>query len=178
MKIPSLLILILTLLLIILGEGGSAHQGSRKDLVTTVYQPYNDTTLIYSELGQLALNPSHRVQHLSMQISAEYKGKNRSKPEFVRLLLTAHPKWSLSDERKPRLLIFADGKTFEARGPDKAGYSPSLDFEMMGFAMSREEFLRVARARVVRLQLDEVDLELTDAQRKRLQAFAKELRCR
>ena len=176
MKIPSLLILILTLLLLAPGEGGSAHQGSREDLVTTVYLPYNDTTLIYSDLGQLALNPSHKSRRLMIQISAQYKGKNRIKPDLVRLSIFAHPRWSPSDEHKPRLLIFADGITFDAAGPEKGTYySVSLDLEMMDFALPREQFLHVAGARTVRPQLDGVDLDLTDDQLKRLQAFAKEL---
>jgi hypothetical protein len=176
MKIPSLLVLMLTLLLLAPGEGGSAHQGSREDLVTTVYLPNSDTTLLYSDLGELALYPSHKSRGLSMQIRAEYKGKNRIKPELVQLFLTAHPRWSLSDEHKPRLLIFADRIAFDARGPDNStGYSVSLDFEMMYFVLPREQFLRVAGARTVRRQLDGVDLDLTDAQLKRLKVFGKEL---
>ena len=177
MKIPSLLILMLTLLLLAPVEGGSARQGSREDLVTTVYLPPGDLTLIYSELGELRLNPSNRIRGLSMQISAQYKGQKKIKPELVQLRLGAHPRrWSLSDERTPRLLVFADGRTFDADERDKKiGYSVSLDFEMMDFALPREQFLRVARARTVRLQLDGVDFDLTDAQLKRLKAFAKEI---
>lgn len=176
MKVPSLLVLMLTLLLLAAGETGSAQHGSKEDLVTTVYLPYSDTTLIYSELGPLALNSSHRVRSLILQISAEHKGKNRITPELVRLSLSAQGRWSPGDEHRPHLLIFTDQRTFYARGPDKSTYySPSLDFEMMDFSLPREQFLRVAGARTVRPQLDGVDLRLTDAQLKRLKAFAKEL---
>ena len=176
MKISSLFILMLSLLLLVPAAGGSAHQGTSQDLVTTVYLPYADTTLIYSDLGPLALSPSHRSRNLTMQISAEHKGKDRAKPEFVELKLFARPRWSISDEHKPRLLIFADRRTFDARGPDKStSYSISLDLEWMYFTLPREQFLQVAKARTVRPQLDGVDLDLTDAQLKRLQAFANEL---
>lgn len=176
MKISSLLVLMFTFLLLAPGERGSAHQGS-EDLVTTVYLPYSDTTLIYSDVGPLALNTSHRIRHLMLQIRAEYKGKNRIKPELVRLFLGTHSRWSLSDKHKPRLLIFADRRTLDVSGPENStGYSFSLDLEMMAFAIPREKFLNVARARTVRLQLDGVDLDLTDAQLKRLKAFAKEIK--
>jgi hypothetical protein len=66
--------------------------------------------------------------------------------------------------------------TFNARGPDKRPhYSVSRDVESMYFTLLREQFLQLARARRVKTQLDGVDSDLTDAQVKRLQAFAKEL---
>ncbi|HET6648327.1 MAG TPA: hypothetical protein VFH01_13450, partial [Pyrinomonadaceae bacterium] len=166
----------LGLLVLAPNERGSAHQGGSEELATRIYLHYSDTTMIYSELGLLALNPPNRTRHLTMQIRVEYKGKNRIKPELVQLFLGAYPRWSPSDKHKTHLLIFTDRRTFDVGEPEKSGYSFSLDLEMMNFTLPREQFLSVARATKVRLQLDGVDVDLTDAQLKRLKAFAKEIK--
>ena len=56
---------------------------------------------------------------------------------------------------------------------DKPSHLPQKG---MYFTLPLEQFVRVAKAKRVRLQLDGVDFELTDPQLKRVKALAKELK--
>jgi len=174
MKILSLLMLLLTLTLL---PSGAYSQSQEEGLVKTYYDHLSDTTLIFMSLGPLQLNPPRSIKPRMMVLSAQYKGKNKIKPEFVRLDVNGISRWSVSDERKTRLLIFADGMALDAgrAGQSSYFYSWDLDFERMQFSLPFEQFLQVVNARKVRPQLDGVGFAFTDIQLKWLRAFAKEL---
>jgi hypothetical protein len=175
MKTVSLLMLVLTLSLLAPGESSRAHpQNQEEGFVKTYYNHLNDTTLVHMDLGVFHLTPPRGTKSLSMRLSAEYKGKKKVKPGLVRVEVSLRGRWSISDDQKPRLLIFSDKETLEASDSAK-GYSPSLNFEWMSFTLPLDEFLQVAKARRLRPQIDGVDLELTATQSKWLRAFGKEL---